>query len=140
MDGMSQVVSGRLTEEAFGKLAAYAASHGQTAGAAAKGIQEAFLTAPPPPPPPPGPDPGEVAELRRRLEELAGREDGTRRYVGDLAWRTNQVQDAVNRIAALLSMALQMPPPVPFPPFPAPPWRAGTTVQVQVQAEEPREE
>ena len=120
-----QAVTVRLPEETYERLEAFADTHGESmSDSARRGIEQLLSGPPAPPPPGPAPDPGEIAELRRRLEELAGREEETRRYVGDLAWRLNEVQGAVNRIVAMLGPALPGLPP-PFPPFPGPPWSGG---------------
>jgi hypothetical protein len=124
----SQVISFRVSEEEYSGLKKYAESQGQSVNEAARNVVEKFLAgAPAPgPSPPPAPSPGpgltdEVRELRRLFGELAEREEKTVRYLGDMCWRFNEVQGAVNQIMGALAPYVPLPPA--FPQFPPPGWR-----------------
>jgi hypothetical protein len=123
-----QTISLRIPEETYEALKKYAEEHGESVSDVLRGLIDELLSGAPAPGPSPSPSPSpglgladEVKELKRLVGELGERETKTVRYIGDMCWRFNEVQGAVNHIMGVLAPYVAMPPA--FPQFPPPGWR-----------------
>lgn len=125
VDNSSQMISIRLSDDVLQKLKKYSENHGETmSDSARKAIENLLSGINEPGPEPPSNISQEILEIKKQINFLSGREEDTRRYVGDLSWRLNEVQGSINNIIMFLVPYFPAPFPIPFPQFPVPPWVA----------------
>jgi len=121
-----QAFTVRVPDELYGRVKAYAETHGESLSEVTGRALEMFLTgAQPSPSPGPGPAPqpgptipAELLELPGKVQKVLEYEVQMQQYVGALAGRVGELQRAVLGILAVM-----------FPGAPLPPWGVLSAVE-----------